>query len=158
MMFVGIDPGIKGGICFVNRQGQIEHMEPMKTPEKLAALMKASKNLISGVCLEKSQACRPGQSTKASFTYGVGYGMIRGILLAHAIPYELVSPRTWQKTMIIPSSLKDPKAKALHSANKVFKKNKAFWLPTKRHRKPHDGIIDSALLAEYCRIIHHGEK
>jgi hypothetical protein len=56
--------------------------------------------------------------------------------------------------MIISSNAKEAKAKALKSANQVFKKKNNFWIPTSRHRKPHDGMIDSALIAEFCRKSH----
>lgn len=151
MMYVGIDPGKKGGICFLNNQGQIEHISPMPEMKTLAGLFAGSKQMIKNVCLEKSQSY-PGQGIISTFNYGVHYGTIQGILIAHQLPFLLVPPRTWQKHMIV-SRGKDPKAKALASANRVFEKQKKFWLPTKRHRKPHDGMVDSALIAEYCRRI-----
>lgn len=152
MMYVGIDPGKKGGICFLNGQGIVEHISPMPTEKTLSGLLSSGRHLIAHVCLEKAQSYT-GQGIASTFNYGVGYGIIQGLLIAHQVPFSLVPPRTWQKTMIVPTRLKDPKAKALASANKVFKKNKTFWLPSSRHRVPHDGMIDSALLAEYCRRI-----
>ena len=149
MIYVGIDPGKKGGICFLNTWGIVEHISPMPEMKTLAGLFAGSRHMIRHVCLEKAQSYT-GQGITSTFNYGVGYGTIQGILIAHQVPFTLVPPRTWQKHMIL-SRAKDPKAKALASANKIFKKEKKFWLPTKRHRVPHDGMVDSALIAEYCR-------
>lgn len=151
MIYVGIDPGQKGGITCIDHFGLIVDMFVM--PEDITILsgfLRLHKQHISIVGLEKSQSY-PKQGIASTFNYGVSYGIIQGILIAHEVDFTLIPPRTWQKHMIIPSRLKDPKAKALKSANKIFKKQKSFWLPSKRHKKPHDGLIDSALIAEYCR-------
>ena len=153
LMYVGIDPGQKGGICFLNEQKQIEHIEPMPKPDKLASIIKASIKTIKHVCLEKSHS-HSNQGIRSTFSYAEGYGIIQGILIANKVPFSLVHPRTWQKHLILTTRLKDSKAKALYSANRHFKKNKSFWLPTSRHRTPHDGIIDAALIALYCRLAH----
>jgi len=151
-MYVGIDPGKNGAICFLNNQGMIEHISPMPEMKTLSGLLQGSRLMIKHVCLEKSQSFS-GQGITSTFNYGCHYGIIQGILLAHQVPYSLVPPRTWQKNMIV-SRARDAKAKALASANKIFKKEKKFWIPTRRHKKPHDGMIDSALIAEYCRRIN----
>lgn len=149
-MYVGIDPGKNGGICFLNPAGGIEHISPMPCEKTLSGLLSCSQ-IIAHVALEKSQ-CFSGQGILSTFNYGIGYGKIQGILIAHQVPFTLVPPRTWQKHMIMKTKIKqDPKKKALASANRIFKKESSFWLPSKRHRKPHDGMIDSALIAEYCR-------
>lgn len=148
-MYVGIDPGKRGGICFLNKQGLIEHLQIMPAFENLAVLLENSRELIMHVCVEKSQSFSQ-QGLASTFNYGVGYGIIQGILITLKIKHSLVPPRTWQKNIIYPSKHTDPKKKALQSANRIFKKKSEFWLPTSRHRVPHDGLIDSALIAKYC--------
>ena len=159
MLYVGIDPGQSGGIVCIDHQSKVVAM--MKMPKKICELISFLKNKrekIKLLCLEKAHACRPGQSTNASFTYGQHFGMLQGILITLAIPYKLVPPRTWQKIMICANkNISDPKKKALISANKVFKTKNEYWIATSRSKKPHDGIIDAALIAAYCRRTHKNE-
>lgn len=147
-LYLGIDPGKKGGIVGVDRLGQIKFMSVMPAIEQLPDQLACFD--IQHLCLEKAQ-CYPHDSKPRAFNYGTHFGMIQGILIANLIPYSLTPVREWQKQMICSPKYHDTKRRALVSANKVFKKTKSFWLPTKRHTKPHDGIIDAALIAEYCR-------
>lgn len=151
-IYIGIDPGQKGGVCAIDRDMKIVEMFAMpKDPLDLFVFLRMHRKKIARVCIEKSHACRPGQSTNASFSYGYGYGLIIGCLIYNYIPYKTIPPKTWQKLMICTKRHKDdPKKRALISANKVFKKRSDFWLATKRSTKPHDGMIDAALIAAYC--------
>lgn len=151
-VFVGIDPGKNGGICILSKHGQILGIMPMPSMARFAEIAKELSANIGHLYLEKSHAY-PGQGVVSIFNYGEHFGCLQGILLANKISYTLISPRTWQKHMILPSKETDPKKKALATANRVFKKNKWDWLPSKRHKIPHDGMIDSALIAEYCRRV-----
>lgn len=147
-MFVGIDPGKKGGVAHINGKRQLSVM-PMPSIFDLNAYLGSVR--IDHVCLEKSHAM-PGQGVTSMFTYGEGYGMIQGILIARKIPFTLVPPRVWQlKLFAGVCRKKKPKERALEAANRVFAKNSDFWRSSPRAKKPHDGMIDSALIAEYCR-------
>lgn len=148
MVWMGIDPGKKGGICTIDKHHNIDVI-PMPDAADLAPHLKKAK--AKHVYLEKSQAM-PGQGVSSMFTYGVGYGIIQGILIAYKIPFTLISPKTWQKLMFTGTDATEtPKKRALQAATRIFAKPASFWLPTSRSKKPHDGMIDSALLAEACR-------
>jgi hypothetical protein len=55
----------------------------------------------------------------------------------------------WTKPKM-PEGMKfDTKAAALNQANQLWPDND--WTATKRSRKPHDGMIDAALIAEAGR-------
>jgi len=145
---LGIDPGKKGGIAHINGKRQIT-VQPMPSAFDLSEYL--GRVRVDHVCLEKSQAM-PGQGVSSMFNYGEGYGMIQGLLIAKKIPFTLVTPQRWQKVMLAGVSKdKATKARALEAANRVFTKSSSFWLASSRSRKPHDGMIDSALIAEYCR-------
>lgn len=150
MNFVGIDPGQKGGICILNAQGEIISIFPMCKYELLYNRL-GSYNNIAHLVLEKAQAY-PKQGVVSVFNYGCHYGILQGIIISLSIPFSLIPPRTWQKNMIFAFNKKlDAKEKALLSANRIFKKKSNFWLETSRCKKPHDGMIDAALIAEFCR-------
>ena len=39
----------------------------------------------------------PGQGVASMFNFGMGYGIIQGVVSALGIPYELVTPQSWKK-------------------------------------------------------------
>lgn len=157
MIWVGIDPGKKGGFALVDEHNNIEAVE---LPEILLLdkLLKKHKTIINHLYLEKAMHIpREGtkkQGAQSRFNYGESYGMIRGILIANEIPHSLVHPLTWQAAMFkhFKKSQMSSKEKALAAANLVFKKNDSFWLKSSRSKKPHDGMVDAACLAFLCRV------
>ncbi len=151
MIYVGIDPGQKGGVAFISEKGE-EFVIPMPSMSELNTLFMTwdEEFKIKHVFLEKSQAM-PKQGVVSMFNYGEHFGTIQGILIAHALPYTLVPPKEWQKEMFkgTKQSITDAKEKALEIVRRIFPKQK--FLPTFRTKKPHDGMIDSILIAEFCR-------
>lgn len=155
-MWVGIDPGQKGGIAFLDKKQNLNiHVMPESAGD-LDKLLKVYKNSINHLFLEKAQAFK-GQGISSTFSYAENYGVIQGILISNSIPFTLITPKEWQKMMFLGTKAKkgtkkrDPKERALEAANRVFAKRNSFWLRNKRCTKPHDGMIDAALLAEACR-------
>jgi len=87
----------------------------------------------------------PQQGVASTFTFGTHYGFIRGILVALSIPFEEVTPQTWQGGLEIPKKTKEEakpafKARLLAHAQRLFPKSN-FSLKT----------ADAALIAEYGR-------
>ena len=143
-MIAGIDPGKRGGITILNNSGQIIETYPMMPICDFPYLADVEKCFI-----EKSQA-RPNQGVVSMFNYGLHYGEILGLLAAHKIPHVLVSPRTWQPKMLGSKFAKgDSKKAAFLTARKLWPHESFIQTGC---RKPHDGIIDSALIAEYGRV------
>jgi hypothetical protein len=158
-VWVGIDPGKKGAISSVNRRGQLIDCIPMDgDPRTILKLVENNQNEIRHIFIEKAQ-CITGQGVRGIFTYAEEYGILQGILIGSPkkIPFTLCPARVWQKTMFLGTKAmfglkkRDPKDRALEAANRIFAKNKSFWLKSKRCTKPHDGMFDSALIAEFCR-------
>lgn len=113
-----------------------------------------------------------GSSAGATFAFGDAYGALRVILaLVLETPFDgngvqTVSPKVWQKTawknieivaspkmkdgrpIVLKSGLPkmdvDTKATSLRAAQAIFP-GESFILP--RCRKPHDGVVDAALIA-----------
>jgi hypothetical protein len=153
---VGIDPGKTGGIVGIHKQtGNIGFMDKMPliggkefdVNEFLLMLQKRRK--IVHVVLEKAQAYR-GQGIVSAFNYARDYGIIIGILTALRVPYTLVVPQTWQKEIFIGTVNKiHPKVRAAQAAQRLFPQ--VNFLATDRSKKPHEGFIDAALIAEWGR-------
>jgi hypothetical protein len=163
-MFLGIDPGNSGGFALINKDGDISGLWVMPRIgskmdyDRTAKLIKS----ISGYCelngeklligIEKPCAFLPGKihSNFPMLNYGTGFGVLIGAIAVLEIPYLLIHPKTWQKEIWTGSDKrKDPKKKSLEISRRLFPK--ADLRATARCKKPHDGLIDALLIAEYCR-------
>lgn len=156
-MILGIDPGLKGALAIRSKDGLLA--EPMPTngdgglhmPE-LARWLRAHAQAIKMAYVERAHAF-PGMGVSGAFNYGAGWGAIQGVLSALGIPYELVTPAKWTKALHagISSDL-DPKVKSQVAASRIFPH--MDFKASERCKKPHDGMIDAALIAEYGYRIH----
>jgi crossover junction endodeoxyribonuclease RuvC len=44
----------------------------------------------------------PKQGVTSVFTFGVAFGVVRGVLAALHIPVTYITPQSWQRTMKVP--------------------------------------------------------
>lgn len=145
---VGIDPGQSGALAFLQVDtGAVLRLMPMPGVCEYAEIMDAAHP--TAVFVEKAQAM-PKQGVTSMFTYGHHAGILEGVLVALAIRHELVMPRLWMKTMHLGIAAKlSAKERSLHAAKRWFPKTNL--LATERSKKPHLGIIDALLIAEWGR-------
>lgn len=142
MYFLGIDPGQSGGIAIV---GELGH-----EPRSLALAMPKTERDICD-CIEELRCkykpyamiekvhAMPKNGKMALFKLGYNYGLLRATLIASQIPFDEVSPATWQK-----------KLGCLSKGDKNVTKAKAQQLFP--HLKITHAISDALLIAEYARI------
>lgn len=150
MIYVGIDPGQKGGISFVSSKNNYATFPMPSAYELNEILLNWHKDFNIKHCfLERAQSM-PKQGVKSMFSYGDHYGQIQGILISQKISFSLIPPKDWQKEMLKGSDQKKTtKERALDIARRLFPKEK--FQATIRSTRSHDGMIDSILLAEFCR-------
>lgn len=156
-IYVGIDPGFKGGISAINELGQIVFSEVMpiiegdKTELDLDGVIRLIKgamldNEIVMVAIEKVHAL-PRQSTSAMFRFGVGYGELIGIIHTLKLAYRLVRPQEWQKSVLKGFNQGDTKQASTLFCSRQWP---GFdFRDTQRCKKLHDGMTDSTALAYY---------
>ncbi len=101
-VFVGIDPGKKGAIVFLNKEGELISVHEMPVIGKeydeheICELIMVHRNVH--VIIEDVQPSREfGLASSASLLECKG--LLRGISVGLGVPYTLVAPRTWQKVM-----------------------------------------------------------
>ena len=162
MIYIGIDNGLTGGIVALS-----DHPGPpiakivmptrgkKKGNEVDATAVNAWFHKISGgyyggitVLLET-----PGKFAKgvqAISSMWDSYGAIRGVLESRGIRHHRITPQSWQKTMLVGCKKGDTKPAAKARVAQLWPEES--WLATLRCSKPHDGMIDAALIAEYGRI------
>lgn len=162
-LFVGIDPGKKGGICAINDREQVFLLErtPLVGTTKKVYDEQAMANLIRDlflsqrvklVCLEKVGAM-PGQGVTSMFNFGMGYGLWRGFLAMCDLPRMNPTPAKWKKEMLAGIPADDKKAMSITAAKQLLPQ--AELVPP-GCRKPHDGLAEAALLALYAKRAHGG--
>jgi len=149
---IGIDPGQSGGLAKVYETEVVAF--PMAQTEhdintNLGSLWGhgdlVSRTVFTGKVYIERVHSMPGQGVASSFKFGRNYGFLRGLLIANKIPFEEVTPRTWQKGLGI-------KAKDKSESKTQFKnrlKGKAQQLFP--HLKITLATADAILIAEYGR-------
>lgn len=152
MIFIGCDPGLEGAFAALTPEGWILRVMPTAPAGKKRVLdeqqivqwlMQFPANQTR-VFIE-SVAARPGQGVVAMFSFGTGWGLVRGICAGMGLPYELVRPQEWQGEML----RGQPKGSEYLVASRLWPN--ADWRASEKSSRSHDGLVDAALLAEYGR-------
>lgn len=116
---LAIDPGVSGGIAFLDEEGNAWVRNMPETDgdfcDFILELKASSKGSI--ICyLEKvggfmAQRDKDGKQKNVAaahnmFTFGNNFGFMRGVLHAMTVPVEMVLPAHWQSTLSIPKKVK----------------------------------------------------
>ena len=154
MIWIGIDPGQKGGYAVIAKTetGQAVFAYPWDDSffaMEMASLMQMKEHGI--VAAVEKVGARPGQGTVSMFNFGKSAGYIEGVLSALGIPYQLVPPNKWKKEF---SLIGQDKQASIVTCRKLFPE--LDLKRTERCRTDSDGLAESTLLAEYARR-HFGE-
>ena len=165
MNFIGIDPGLQGGIAVVypNKPSIIETkiMPIMLQGKKKAydhfALPRFFFPFEGTKCyaiLEQQQPM-PKQGVTSMFSIGYGFGALKQCLVDFAIPHEVVRAQVWQKEYFISNKKGDTKAQSIQICRDLFPN--VNLLPTPKSKKPSDGLADALLIALYAKRRYEGE-
>ena len=168
-MFLGIDPGVNGGLVLIDSDGSIldkalmpyillrssKEVDLQGLVRKLQEMVYTNHlegKLIDKVILEKVWAM-PGNGAVSSFKFGYNFGVCEMALVCLGLPYVLVNPRTWSKAMHEGLSKDiDPKKRSLLAFQRLYPNTDLR--SSDKAKKPHDGLIDALLIAEYGRRSH----
>ena len=139
----GIDPGMSGAVAFYFLKEQAINSYDMPKVAKsvdAAALCSLLEIMQPDIAVLEQVASRPGQSAPAMFNFGVGFGVIQGVLSARGIPTHLVSPQRWKRHFRLDSD----KEKSRELALRLWPaRSDLFSL------KKHEGRAEAALIARY---------
>jgi len=161
LTFIGVDPGLDGAIAIID--GDLITIKVMPTiiikkgkKNKRTISHKGIKEIFevikgeSYAIIEKQHAM-PGQGVVSMLTIGIGYGSLLQILVDFEVPFEEVRAQEWQKEFGIGKG--NTKEQALDVCQRLFPN--LSLLPNRRYKKPHDGVVDALLIAEYNRRRFH---
>jgi hypothetical protein len=157
---IGIDNGISGGLVAISaHHGLIiatTIMPSQKHRTRNEVDIQAVHSWISGITDgQPGRAAyiieEPNNSRNASTAYSVAasFHSLRGYLEAYHAFYCRITPQSWQKAMLGKVPAGETKAYALAKAREIWPEES--WLASPRSKVPHEGIVDSFLIAEHGR-------
>jgi crossover junction endodeoxyribonuclease RuvC len=157
MLIIGIDPGLLGGIAFLDLNRKILYAIRMpilklKSKNKITSIYDIQ-TLVSlflikvdvMVTLEKVST-RPGQGIASNGKLMYGYGLLHGLIARY--DHQTVIPRTWKKEFNLHADKELSRAKA----SELFPHCSNFW-----RFKNQDGVAEATLLALWGAKQHHIE-
>jgi len=109
-MFVGIDPGVKGGIVGIYWKGAQRYVEQWKMPTTRGAVIKLFKTMTDKFdcyAVIEGVHAMPGNSGRSMFTFGQGLGVLLTCMDVYRWNYSVEDPRVWQKFVGIRAKGKD---------------------------------------------------
>jgi len=158
-LFIGIDPGLSGGLAFRSGEEMSVLPMPILTITKAKGVRRvldltALANLIDDKTKNKPRihvfiervASMPKQGVASMFSFGESYGAIKGIIAANFLPMTLVTPQTWKNKLKVSSNKDD----ARYRASQLMPRAAYLW-PCHKD----DGLAEAALIAFYGQ--HYGE-
>lgn len=140
MIFIGIDPGVSGGIAAIDELSIVIAAEKMPPTEAdvLDLLRRWPVDSTPTRAVLERVSSSPQMGVVSAFTFGKGYGALRMALQAEEIPFDEVVPAKWQAFMMCRSG-----------GDKNITKRRAQQLFP--NTKITHAIADALLLAEYAR-------
>ena len=157
---IGIDPGLTGALALLEYNGewpklvevvdmpimalgtksqQVNAVALTRQLQKWESEIKQVVSLYKLVAFVEQVQSMPGQGVSSMFNFGMGYGIIQGVVEALKIPVIFVRPAAWKK-----------KAGLLH-ADKDLARTKAIQIfpEADLNLKKHIGRADAILIAVY---------
>lgn len=142
MSYIGIDPGVAGGLAFIGESGIVVASRMPETDADLLELLREWGHSPRPFAVLEFVRSSPQMGVRSAFTFGRGYGAIRMALAAAAIPFAEVTPGKWQAAM--GCRTKGDKHVTKRRAQELFPSVKVT-----------NYVADALLLAAYCRIEHN---
>ena len=158
-VILGIDPGLNGAMAFFDADTGALTLLDMPTlhagaggkrvldDDSLARTIDGRSGEIRHAFIEQVGS-RPGEGAVGAFSFGQGYGVLRGILAAGFVPRSYVRPARWKKAMGVPAQKDGARARA----SELLPAYAGLWVRVKD-----DGRAEAAMIALYgARVLLSG--
>lgn len=153
--YVGVDPGLDGGLAFMRPDGLLQLWD---MPTKLKKVSGKNRRFVDierlaprfdrhdiEMVMIEQQSTRRGLAAQSVLKTGIGFGILLGIVAANYHKHEIVTPQKWKKFMEVDSD----KNKTRNTASALMPKAAHRW-----SRAMDDGRAEAALLALYAMQIN----
>lgn len=147
MMLLGVDPGLKGALSFLDtndRTLEIVDMPTFLATTKNEVNGHAIKDLVRRLCPKEAFVENvhsfPGEGPAGAFSFGKGVGIIHGVLMALDVPYTLVTSTMWKKALGVPTAKDGARSRAVQ----LLPSYSLYFT-----RKKDDGRAEASLIALY---------
>lgn len=153
-LFIGIDPGVNGGVGIIRTLDGVEEYDAFRCPKtpdemfkELDSYILDSPDIVT-LYIEFVHSF-PGQGVVSTFTFGQNYGQWQGIIASLGVKSISVTPQSWIGFYNIKKGLtrKDRKRKLLGLSREIFPNTKITF-----------NISDALLIANYGKIKYYEEK
>lgn len=147
-IWLGIDPGKEGclaAVVDVDARTVPLTIVPFSEEAYVSTLRELAPEDHTVKCVLEHVWAMPRQGVTSMFNFGENFGFIRGLLAAFRIPYELVRPQKWKRVFGCTSD----KHTSITMARNLFPGVDLRRTP--KCTKPHDGVAEALLMAEYAR-------
>ena len=156
-MIVGIDNGLDGGLCAISKHdGSI--IDKIRMPNRqLSKKKEIDVKIVNQWLLDFNtdfdlaieEPLAHARSSQAMRSMAISFGKLIGMAECKGYPVSRISVHKWQKELLGRVPKGQTKKVALELATQLAPSEN--WLANKRCRTPHDGMIDSYLVAVYYR-------
>ena len=99
-VFIGIDPGVSGGIAIIYNDTYSVKKCPNTVSEMAQVIARLNGSDVADIpkyAIVERVHSFPGNSARSMFNFGTNYGQWLGILATLKIPYILVTPHRWMQ-------------------------------------------------------------
>tara|TARA_Y100000310_G_C20278307_1_gene621357 strand:+ start:130 stop:654 length:525 start_codon:yes stop_codon:yes gene_type:complete len=152
-LFVGIDPGMNGGVAFIKPEMDSDYIKVMRCPKtvgEMAAIFSAgigmAKNNENVILFVEHVWAFPGDGKVSAFRFGYNYGLWKGIAGANEIDVYNITPRKWQGSLDPPDKLhgRERKKWLKEQAESLFPNIKITF-----------NVSDAVLIANYAKECYY---
>jgi hypothetical protein len=160
-VYIGIDNGVKSGALvalgqcgrFIEAITMPQNKHRSRNEVNIRAVHKWISDITNGNLSNAEYVIEePNNSRTPSTAYSVAssFHSLRGFFDTKFLPFERITPQSWQKAMLGKVPAGKTKEYALNKARELWPDETFYATP--RCKTPHQGIVDAALIAEYGRI------
>lgn len=149
-LILGIDPGLAGALALYDASAdhlRVEDIPTFKIGTKSVidanGLARIVDDWVSGqrvVAFLEFVSASPQMGVTSAFKFGVGFGLIQGVLAANFVRVEMVTPPAWKRAMKVTRDKDECRA----AATRRFPALSPLFA-----RKKDDGRAEAALIALY---------
>jgi Holliday junction resolvasome RuvABC endonuclease subunit len=141
--WIGVDPGSTTGAYAILRENGNYDIEEWEDEYRFASDIAEWKEMYRiYFAVVEAVHSMPKQGVSSVFKFGTSYGLARGVLAAHSIRVELITPQTWQKAMLHNADGPNTKTRSICAARRNF--------PDLQLKKTQHGKSDAILMALYA--------